>query len=142
MLSIILAVSALALPVAYRNWSGDILAFWYWALNINFTDSDIWFNNDPIALGGAILETIVIGIAIILLFVARKEIKTESKPVVFLRKVLLIAGILLLIAPAGYMIGAVFYDDQFYEKYTLFLGIYFAFGAAALSIIKALKCKK
>ncbi len=100
------------------------------------------FNEHPIALGGAIAETIVIGGAILLLIIAVKKSKAQTKSANNLRGLLLIARILLIISPVGYMVGAVIYDDSFYNKYTLFLGIYFAFGAAALSIITALKCKK
>ncbi len=138
----ILALASLALPVAIYTYGGNSIVFWYWALNIDTFDGTWWFNDDPLAVGGAILETIVILIAAIILLAVVKGIKKNSKSAKSLKKMLITVGILLIVSPVGYMIGGLVYEPAFFTKYTLSIGIFCTFAAAAIAIFDGIKCKE
>ena len=82
----------------------------------------------------SVLESIfIIAAAAILILVAflTKLEKMGKKPGNIL---IFICGILLLVAPTGYLIGAPFSDSDFYEMYTISFGIVGLFIAGGLAL--------
>ena len=134
--SAIIAVIAILTPVAYVLYTGGGLYFWLWALNIRTDTGEIWFNTDTLALVGAVLETFVIVLAILILISTVLKIRNKG---INLRKVKILwlfCGILLIIAPIGYIIGGQFYATNFWNTYSPGFGVIGLFIAAALAIIE------
>jgi uncharacterized membrane protein len=133
--SAIIAAVSLATPVAiFPRLDGSSVVFWLWALNVDTRDGDIWFNTDELALAGAILETAVLVLAIVILFIIAFSVKTgksrKSTPVM-----LVLCVILLLLSPIGYMIGAEIYDEGFWMVHPASFGIIGPIIAAGLVIV-------
>ena len=143
MTSAILAIAALCLPVAFRLFNdGTGIYFWLWALNIDTGSAEIWFNDSMIAVVGAILETAVIVVAIVILIFVTKSIKNDSNKAKKIDALLILAAILLVISPVGYIIGGDAYQHNFWAKYTPHFGLIGLFIAAGLVIITIILRKR
>ena len=130
-----LAIVSIAVPVAFSpKTGGKGIMFWYWALNVDTRDGDVFYNTDEIAMAGAVLETAVLAIAAILMawtsVTMKKGIQSKMVPIL-----LLVSAILLVASPVGYIIGAEVYRSGFWlDNYGLF-GMYGPFIAAGLAVV-------
>ena len=138
----VIALISLLTPAAYRTFDGGGIYFWLWALNISTDTGYLWFNTDALALFGAIAETLVIVISMIILIYTGFIIKREKKNHKIIKIYLFISGILLILAPLGYIIGSMFYQTDFWGIYSPSFGIIGPFIAAALAFITIFLYKK
>ncbi len=141
---ILLLIGAIVTIVAVLTpaTTGDpVLYQWLWALRI-WNDGEVDFNKFMIAIVGAVLETAVLAVAIVLMLFLALKLKKEST-VKGMNGILLACLIMLMAAPVGYIIGAVvgFGGDYWIENFALF-GIYGPFIAAGLVIIAFILLKK
>ncbi len=133
--SAILAIIGLLTPVAFVIYSEGGLFFWLWALNLRTNTGEVWFNTDTLAMVGAVLETIVIILAILILVFTVFQLRKDGKNLKRIKIMWLICGILLAVAPIGYVIGAEFYISGFWTNYSVGFGIIGPFIAAAITIL-------
>jgi hypothetical protein len=133
--SAILALIGLITPVAYVIYSEGGLFFWLWALNIRTNTGEIWFNTDTLAMVGAVTETIVIILAIVIILFTVFQVRKGEKNLKRIKILWLICGFLLTLAPIGYIIGAEFYISEFWTNYSVGFGIIGPFIAAAIIIL-------
>jgi hypothetical protein len=138
----IIALISLLSPAAYRTFNDGGIYFWLWALNISTDTGYLWFNTDALALFGAIAETLVIIIAMLILIYTGISIKREKKNQKIIKIFLLISGTLLILAPLGYIIGSMFYQTDFWGTYSPSFGIIGPFIAAAIAFITIFLYKK
>ncbi len=141
---ILLLIGAIVTIVAVLTpaTTGDsVLYQWLWALRI-WNDGEVDFNKFMIAIVGAVLETAVLAVAIVLMLFLALKLKKEST-VKGMNGILLACLIMLMAAPVGYIIGAVvgYGWDYWIENFALF-GIYGPFIAAGLVIIAFILLKK
>jgi len=141
-ISAIFGIIALLTPVAYQYYGSDSLYVWYWALNVIPEIGEIWFNDSPLALIGGILETIVILFAVIVLLYTGLNVRKGLSSLKRMKVLWIICGILLLISPIGYIIGAVIYQSNFWEFYFVGFGIISSFIAAGLAILQIFVYRK
>ncbi|MHA1191488.1 MAG: hypothetical protein ACTSP9_04235 [Promethearchaeota archaeon] len=135
LLSIVLAIISLSTPVAYREYSSYNIYFWLSALNLRTDTSAWWYNTDPLAITGAVLETIVIVIAMILLLFTAIRICQDKLSGKLAKLIFLVSGILLIISPLGYIILANLYTSDFWSIYNPCFGVVGPFIAAGISIM-------
>jgi MFS family permease len=141
---ILLLIGAIVTIVAVLTpaTTGDpVLYQWLWALRI-WNDGEVDFNRFTIAIVGAVLETAVLAVAIVLMLLLALKLKKGST-VKGMYGIMLACFIMLVAAPVGYIIGAAvgYGEDYWIENFALF-GIYGPFIAAGLLIVSFLFLKK
>jgi hypothetical protein len=127
-------------PAAMGYLSFSTVYIWLWALNVKIPGST-WFNEDEIAVVGAVLETAVLAVAIILMLLLAIKLKKGSE-VKGMNGIMLACLIMLVAAPVGYIIGAVAWDPWFWIDHFAGFGIYGPFIAAGLVIVSFIFLKK
>lgn len=136
----IIAMVAVVTPAATGFFPHSTTNIWLWALNTR-SDGDVWFNLDELAITGAILETGVLVVAIVLMLVLTLNVK-KGTPVKGMNGILLACIIMLVASPVGYIIGAEAYDLGFWMDHVAGFGIYGPFIAAGLLLVTFFVMKK
>ncbi|MHA1671441.1 MAG: hypothetical protein ACTSV5_12810 [Promethearchaeota archaeon] len=135
LISIVLAIISLSTPVAYREYSSYNIYFWLSALNFRTDTSAWWYNSDSLAIAGAVLEILVIVIAMIFLLFNAIRLYQDKLNVKIAKLIFLVSGILLIISPLGYIILANLYAPDFWSIYNPSFGVVGPFIAAGISIL-------
>ncbi|MBY9002654.1 MAG: hypothetical protein KGD73_01660 [Candidatus Lokiarchaeota archaeon] len=135
LISIIFSILSLSLPVAYREHATYNSYFWLSALNLRTDTGALWYNSDPLAITGAVLEILVIVIAMILLLFSVIRIYQDKLSEKLAKLNFLVSGLLLILSPLGYIILANLYVSDFWSIYIPFFGIISPFIAAGISIL-------
>ena len=135
LISIIFAIISLSIPVAFRGHTTYSTYFWLSALNLRTDTGEWWYNSDPLAITGAVLEILVIVIAMILLLFSVIRLYQGKLSGKLGKLIFLVSGILLIISPLGYIILANLYIPDFWSVYTPCFGIISPFIAAGISIL-------
>lgn len=136
----IVTIVALLTPAAAGYFPSSTVYIWLWALNVRST-GQIWYNMDDIAVAGAVLETGVLVVAIMLLIflvITRKK----ASPVKGMYGIMLACLIMLVASPLGYIIGAVVWDKWFWIDHVAGFGIIGPFIAAGLVVVSFILLKK
>ena len=136
----IAAIAAVLTPAAMGIYTSKPVYIWLWALNIR-SDGDVWFNMDDIALAGAVLETGVLAVAIILSLLVAFKIK-KGNPLKGVYGILLACLIMVVASPVGYIIGAMAWDPWFWMDHVAGFGIIGPFITAGLLIVSFIFLKK
>ena len=129
------AIISLSTPVAYREYSSYNIYFWLSALNLRTDTDEMWYNTDPLAITGAVLESLVIIIAMILLLFSAIRLYQDKINVKTAKLIFLINGVLLILSPLGYIILANLYAPDFWSIYSPCFGVVSPFIAAGISIL-------
>lgn len=135
LIAIIFAIIALSVPVAFRAHATYNTYFWLSALNLRTDTGEMWYNSDSLAIIGAVLEILVIIIAMLLLLFSVIRLYQEKLSEKLGKLIFLVAGLLLIISPLGYIILANLYVSDFWSIYTPCFGIISSFIAAGISIL-------
>ncbi|MEX2683926.1 MAG: hypothetical protein Q6373_020310 [Candidatus Sigynarchaeota archaeon] len=138
--SAIATIVAVLTPAAMGIFTSNPAYIWLWALNIR-PNGDVWFNTDDIALAGAVLETVVLAIAAMFLFLAASKVK-KGHTQKGLFGIMFACLLMLFASPVGYIIGAVAWDPWFWTDHAAGFGIIGPFIAAGLVIASYIILKK
>jgi hypothetical protein len=115
-----LGVCGLLFPVVMKNdFSYDV---WMIALERD-SDGDFRFNDDAIAVVGAVIETAIVILSVIFLIVLMLKLLKKKEMNKLLKTLLLLSAIFLIVSPVGYSIGASVSYDDFWGRYIAGFGL-------------------
>lgn len=136
----IIAMIAVVTPVATGFFPHSTTNIWLWALNTR-SNGDVWFNTDDLAITGAILETGVLVLTILIMMLLTVNVK-KGTIVKGMNGLMIACIIMLVVPPVGYIIGAEAYDTGFWMDHVAGFGIYGPFIAAGLLFVAFFIMKK
>lgn len=118
----VLGACSLFFPVVFREYAGLDYLVWMIALERD-TDGDFSFNDDEIAVAGAVIESALVIASVIFLILLMIQLLKKKEMNKVLDTLLLLSAIFLIVSPVGYSIGATASYDDFWGRYFAGFGL-------------------